>query len=83
MSQSLLLIALYAVVYVPLIGYVYGRQGRWLGAAGWALLMGGVLLAIGGAGDLFPWAGLLWACVAGFGVLTVIMDVLEVRKRRV
>lgn len=82
MSQSLPLAIVYAVVYLPLIGYVYGRQRRWLGAGGWALLMGGVLLAIGGGGDLFAWAGLLWAFVAAFGGLMIVMDVAEVRRRR-
>lgn len=82
MSQTWLFIIIYAVIYLPLIGYVYGRQGRWLGVGGWALLMAGVLLATGGGGDLFPWAGLLWASVAAFGGLMIVMDVLEVRKRR-
>lgn len=82
MSQSWLLIIIYTVIYLPLIGSVYGRQGRWLGAAGWSLLMGGVLLATGGGGGLFPWAGLLWATVAAFGALVIVMDVLEVRKRQ-
>ena len=82
MSQAWLFIIVYAAIYLPLIGYVYGRQQRWLGAAGWALLMAGVLLATSGGGDLFPWAGLLWATVAAFGALLIVMDVLEVRKRR-
>jgi hypothetical protein len=82
LSQSLLLAIIYLVVYLPLIGYVYGRQRRWLGAAGWALLMGGVLLATSGGGDLFAWAGLLWASVAAFGGLMIVMDVAEVRRRQ-
>jgi hypothetical protein len=65
-----------------LIAYAYGRQRRWLGAGGWALLMGGMLLAIAGGGGLFPWAGLLWATVAAFGGLMIVMDVVEARKRR-
>jgi hypothetical protein len=81
-SQSWLTAIVYAVIFLPLVAYMYGRQGRWLGAGGWALLMAGVLLAVGGGGDLFPWAGLLWACLAAFGALMVAMDVLEVRRRR-
>jgi hypothetical protein len=65
-----------------LIAYAYGRQRRWLGAGGWALLMGGMLLAIAGGGGLFPWAGLFWATIAAFGGLMIVMDVVEDRKRR-
>lgn len=82
MSQPLALAIIYVAVYLPLIGYAYGRQRRWLGAGGWALLMGGVLLATAGGGKLFAWAGLLWASVAAFGGLMIVMDVAETRRRR-
>ncbi|HUG15106.1 MAG TPA: hypothetical protein VMM78_08805 [Thermomicrobiales bacterium] len=81
-SQALLLAIMYVGLCLPLIGYAYGRQRRWLGAAGWALLMGGLLLAFGGGGDLFAWAGLLWSSLAAFGGLMVVMDVAEARRRR-
>jgi hypothetical protein len=77
-----ILLVLFVVFYVPLVGWMYGRQGRWIGAAGWVLITGGLLLAFGGGGDLFPWAGLLWAFVALFGVLLLAMDIAILRQRR-
>lgn len=74
--------AVFVLLYLPVIGYVYGRQGRWFGAAGWAVLMGSILLALGGAGDSFAWAGLLWAFVAGSGLLMIVLDLAETRRRR-
>lgn len=61
---------------------LYGRQRRWSAAIGWPLLVGGALLATGGAGDWFPWAGLLWSFVAAFGLLLVGSDVYLTRSRR-
>jgi hypothetical protein len=82
MNQSLLLILVFLLIYLPMVAYTYGRQQRWLGAVGWIVLMGGILLAIAGGGGLFPWAGLLWATVAAFGALMIIMDVVEQRHHR-
>jgi hypothetical protein len=83
MSLTLLiLLGAFVLIYLPLIGYAYGRQRRWFGAAGWALLMGGALLATGGGGEWFVWAGLLWSGVAAFGLLMVVIDQAEVRRRR-
>jgi hypothetical protein len=77
-----LLLVIFGMVYIPLVAWLYGRQRRWHGAIGWPLLVGGLLLAFGGAGDLFPWAGLLWAFVAAFGLLQVLIDLVAHRWRR-
>lgn len=76
------LLALFLIVYLPLVAWLYGRQQRWIGAVGWLLITGGLLLAFGGAGDLFPWAGLVWAFVSLVGVLLLAMDVVTLRQRR-
>jgi hypothetical protein len=81
-SWRLALVAVYVLVYLPMIGWAYGRQRRWLGLAGWAVLMAGLLLAFGGAGDWLAWGGLLWAYLAAAGGLLVIIDLAEVRYRR-
>lgn len=78
-TTTLVIGALFALLYLPAIGYVYGRQGRWFGAAGWATVMAGVLLVLGGAGDAFAWAGLLWLLVAGVGIVMIVIDVVDMR----
>ena len=82
MSTSLAIGALFVLLYLPAIGYVYGRQRRWFGLAGWALLMAGVLLVLGGAGDTFAWAALVWLFVAGVGLVMIAIDVVEMRRGR-
>jgi uncharacterized membrane protein len=81
-DSSLLVALVTLALYIPLIGYLYGRQRRWLGGAGWILLTGGLLIAFSGGGELFPWAGLFWAFVAAFGALMIIMELAERRRRR-
>ena len=49
---------------------------------GWDLFVLGLLLAFGGAGDAFAWAGLLWSALAAAGLLLIVMDVFELRRRR-
>lgn len=73
--------AVYLLVYLPLLAWLYGRQRRWHGMAGWAFLVGGILLAFGGAGDAFAWAGLLWSAVAMFGLLLIATDIYNARWR--
>ena len=75
------LAAAYAA-YLVLLVVLYGRRRRWIALAGWALLMGGLLLAFGGAGDWFAWAGLFWSFVAGAGLLLITSDVVETVMRR-
>jgi hypothetical protein len=75
-----ILLLLWAVAYVPLTAYLYGRQRRWLGMLGWDVLVLGLLLAFGGAGDAFAWAGLLWSAIAAAGVLLIVMDLFEMRR---
>jgi hypothetical protein len=75
-----ILLAIYALLYLPLTGYLYGRQRRWLGMLGWDLFVLGLLLAFGGAGDAFAWAGLLWIAVAAAGLLLIVTDVLGMRR---
>lgn len=81
MDASTLLLAVFALGYLAVVGWAYGRRGRWFGAAGWAVLMAGLLLALGGGGDLFAWAGLLWSMLALFGLLIVAIDIAETRRR--
>ena len=81
MGELTILLALYALLYLPLTAYLYGRQRRWLGMLGWDLLVLGLLLAFGGAGDAFAWAGLLWSAVAAAGILLIATDVVALRRR--
>ena len=67
-------VVLFVLLIVPLIGYFYGRQGRWTGAAGWFLLLGGQVVLQAGGGEWFAWGGLLWLGVSGFGLVLVVMD---------
>jgi hypothetical protein len=77
----MIVVALFAVLSVVLV-MVYGRQGRWRGAVGWMLTLGGqVFLALGG-GDLFAWAGLAGMFVSGIGVLLIVVDIVQVRGAR-
>ena len=81
MNELTILLAAYALLYLPLTGYLYGRQRRWFGMLGWDLLVLGLLLAFGGGGDAFAWAGLLWSAVAAAGLLLIVTDVVEARRR--
>lgn len=65
---------LFVLVIVPLIGYFYGRQRRWTGAAGWLLLLGSQVLLQAGAGEWFAWGGLLWLGVSGVGLILIVID---------
>jgi hypothetical protein len=80
-SELTILLGAYAVLYLPLTTYLYGRQRRWTGMIGWDLLVLGLLLAFGGAGNAFAWAGLLWSFIAASGLLLIVMDVFEMRRR--
>lgn len=82
MSATTILLATFLALYLLFTAYLYGRQRRWLGFAGWAIFMIGMLLAFGGGGDAFPWAGLLWACLGLFGIIMVAVDVATVRRGR-
>jgi hypothetical protein len=82
MDQLTVLLVAWGLLYLPLTGYLYGRLRRWSGLAGWNLLVLGLLLAFGGAGDAFAWAGLLWSFVAGAGLLLILLDVAQLRSRR-
>ncbi len=82
MSATSIALTVLLLLYLGFIGYLYGRQRRWLGLLGWALFMIGMLLAFGGAGDAFPWAGLLWTFIGLFGIIMVIVDVAAVRRNR-
>jgi hypothetical protein len=81
-ATTWVIVALYAIFFLPAVGYAYGRQGRWFAVAGWALFMAGMLLVLGGAGDAFAWAGLLWTFFAGAGLITIALDIAETRRRR-
>lgn len=74
--------ALYVVVFLPAIGYAYGRQRRWRGACGWALLVGGQVFLAAGGGSLFAWGGLLGFLVSGCGLLLVLFDLYTQRRLR-
>ncbi len=81
MHALTILLGAWALFYLPLTGYLYGRQRRWAGMLGWDLLVLGLLLAFGGAGDAFAWAALLWTGVAATGLLLILIDVVEMRRR--
>jgi hypothetical protein len=81
-SGSSIVLAVGYALFLALIAYSYGRQRRWAGLFGWALLMGGLLLVFGGAGDDIAWGGLLWSFIAAFGALLVLMDVVGLMLRR-
>lgn len=81
MDELTILLAAWALFYLPLTSYLYGRRRRWAGMLGWDLLVLGLLLAFGGAGDAFAWAGLLWSAVAAAGLLLIVTDVVEMRRR--
>ncbi len=82
MDELTILLGAYALFYLPLTGYLYGRNRRWFGMVGWDLFVLGLLLAFGGAGDAFAWAGLLWSAIAAAGLLLIVTDVVELRRRR-
>lgn len=82
MTTTAIVLIAFLVLYLGFVGYLYGRQRRWLGFLGWAMFMTGALLAFSGGGEAFPWAGLLWAFIGLFGLITVAVDVAAVRRRR-
>lgn len=70
------------VVFLAIVVPMYVRQGRWHGAAGWPLVIGGqIFLGLGG-GNLFAWAGLAALFVSGFGLILIVMDIVLTRQRR-
>jgi hypothetical protein len=73
-------IVLFVLLIIPLIGYFYGRQGRWTGAAGWFLLLGGQVILQAGGGEWFAWGGLVWLFISAFGLILVVMDMFSSRK---
>ncbi len=75
MDAGAILAVVFVVCYLPLLIWLYGRRRRWHALIGWALLVGGLMLAFGGAGDAFAWAGLLWSFVAAAGLMLIVMDV--------
>lgn len=80
MTRTTITLIALLFAYLGLVSYLYGRQRRWLGLLGWATFMIGMLLAFGGAGDTFPWAGLLWSVIGLFGLVMVAVDVAAVRR---
>jgi hypothetical protein len=68
---------------VPVVLVLYGRQGRWSGALGWSMLVGGVAALSLGAGGSFAWGGLAFLGLTAMGGLLLAMDVLWNRRRRV
>lgn len=82
MDAWIIIVALYALIFLPVIGYVYGRQGRWRGALGWALLVGGQVFLATGGGKWFAWGGLVGFVVSGLGLLWVIVDLYTLRRAR-
>ncbi len=81
-TAQLLILLLFLAIIVPLIGYLYGRQRRWISAAGWLLLLGGQVVLMIGGGEWFAWGGLFWLTVSGFGIILVIVDLLTSRSRQ-
>ena len=73
-------LVLFRAIIVPLIGYFYGRQRRWISAAGWLLLLGGQVVLMVGGGEWFAWGGLVWLSVSAFGIILVLVDMLTHRR---
>lgn len=73
-------VVLFVLLIVPLLGYFYGRQRRWTGAAGWFLLLGGQVVLQAGGGGWFAWGGLFWLAVSAFGMIPVVMDMFQNRR---
>lgn len=82
MDAWIIVAALYALVFLPAIAYAYGRQRRWRGAFGWALLVGGQVFLAAGGGSLFAWGGLLGLFISGCGLLLVLLDLYTQRRPR-
>lgn len=72
---------IFLILYVPLVTFLYGRQGRWSGALGWSLFVAGVAGLAVGAAARFPWGGLALSAAAAMGLLLVLLD-LAARPRR-
>lgn len=79
-TAQLLTLLLFLVVIVPLIGYLYGRQRRWISAGGWLLMLGGQVVLMIGGGEWFAWGGLVWLTVSAFGIILVIVDLVTHRS---
>lgn len=82
MNGIVLLLAIHLVIVVPLLGWTYLRQRRVSGFLGWAIMIPGLLLLLGGGGEEIPWGGLLWTFVTFAGFLLVLFDLLALRARR-
>lgn len=82
MNSLTVMLLIYAVVVVPLLGWTYLRQRRVSGFLGWSIMILGLLLLLGGAGEDIPWRGLLWTFVTFAGFLLVLFDIVGLRARR-
>lgn len=71
----------FLLLYVPIVGYLYGRQGRWSGAAGWSLFVAGVAGFGVGLSRALAWGGLLFGALGAMGLLLIIIDI-AARPRR-
>ncbi|MFS8530490.1 hypothetical protein [Sphaerobacter thermophilus] len=80
LSSTAIALVIILALYLPIVGYLYGRQGRWAGAAGWALLVVSVAGFGTGVSRSFPWGGLVFLAAALFGLMLVVFDV-AVRAR--
>lgn len=81
LSPSAIGLLIFLALYVPIVVYLYGRQGRWYGAAGWSLLVAGVAGFGLGASRSFAWGGLFFGAVGAMGALLIVVDV-AARARR-
>lgn len=73
---------MFLVLYLPIVGYLYGRQGRWAGAAGWSLLVAAVAGFGTGVSQAFPWGGLAFVAVGLFGLMLVAFDMVVWSRKR-
>lgn len=72
----------FLALYVPCVSYLYGRQGRWAGAAGWSLLVAGIAGFGTGVSRAFSWGGLAFLALALGGAILVGVDLITRGRAR-
>jgi len=68
-------------LYTLFVGVLYGQQRRWSAAAGWILLVGGVVALSAGLGHAFPWGGMAFIFVSAAGLVLLLLELASRRTR--
>lgn len=82
LSATSIGLAIFLLLYIPIITYLYGRLGRWWGAAGWILIVAGIAAFGTGVSQSFTWGGLTFGFVVAVGGLLLLIDVSPRLRRR-